>query len=511
MQTSDKNKINAKLLISKIALFAFVLLLLFTYSSQESNNQSFELSQAAFLYEGNELIGVNTDDRAVELDSSQSNKAAEVKAAAGVSAEDAALSTNVISTPSLINFSVTDEEQVNLIDYAKQQTKVLEQGYTLTIDDKYKYYIKDEDTVEWTVEKILLAYLPDQSYLDYYQTTGKFKPYTIDDKKFTGITINNDIKISEGYSTGSLYIENREDLLFELFHKDQNKTYDIISDSASIKSIKKDNDMSNTVFKLNNPNLADNTVTYNGQQIITNEIDPIIEVVQTFETVKSESIDFDTVQEVDDSMLTGQFEVKTEGQEGTKEITYENQMVNGEVVSTEKVDEEVTEKPVHKVILVGDGEVTNSVTVSGSGSSTDSGSTSSTSFSNSDASASASGFIWPSSGTRITCQYGCYSGHTGIDIQSYYGGPIYAAKDGMVVTSGWSNYGYGYHVVIDHGNGVKTLYAHQNQQPPVSVGQYVSQGQMIGYEGATGNVTGEHLHFEVQINGTAVNPYPYIA
>lgn len=507
MQTSDKNKINAKLLISKIALFAFVLLLLFTYSSQESNNQNFELNQAAFLYEGNELVGVNTDDRALELEASQKNKAAEVKAAAGVTDPDTALSTKVINTPSLIKFNLTDEEQVELIDYAKQQTKVLEQGYTLTVDDKYKYYIKDKETVEWTIEKILLAYLPDKSYLDYYQSTGKFKTYTQGDKKFTGISINNDIKVTEGYSTGSLYIENQEDLLFNLFHKDQNKTYDIISDSASIKSIKNDNDMNDTVFKINNPNLADNTVTYNGQQIITNDLDPVIEVVQTFETVESETIDFDTVQEVDESMLTGQFEVKTEGEEGKKEITYENKMVNGEVVSTEKVNEEVTEKPVHKVILVGDGQVTNSVTVNGSGTS----STDSTSFSNSNASASASGFIWPSSGTRVTCQYGCYSGHTGIDIQSYYGGPIYAAKDGMVVTSGWSNYGYGYHVVIDHGNGVKTLYAHQNQPPPVSVGQYVSQGQMIGYEGATGNVTGEHLHFEVQINGTAVNPYPYIA
>ncbi|WOO88800.1 peptidoglycan DD-metalloendopeptidase family protein [Mollicutes bacterium LVI A0078] len=507
MQTSDKNKINAKLLISKIALFAFVLLLLFTYSSQESNNQNFELNQAAFLYEGNELVGVNTDDRALELEAAQKNKAAEVKAAAGVTDPDTALSTKVINTPSLIKFNLTDEEQVELIDYAKQQTKVLEQGYTLTVDDKYKYYIKDKETVEWTIEKILLAYLPDKSYLDYYQSTGKFKTYTQGDKKFTGISINNDIKVTEGYSTGSLYIENQEDLLFNLFHKDQNKTYDIISDSASIKSIKNDNDMNDTVFKINNPNLADNTVTYNGQQIITNDLDPVIEAVQTFETVESETIDFDTVQEVDESMLTGQFEVKTEGEEGKKEITYENKMVNGEVVSTEKVNEEVTEKPVHKVILVGDGQVTNSVTVNGSGTS----STDSTSFSNSNASASASGFIWPSSGTRVTCQYGCYSGHVGIDIQSYYGGPIYAAKDGMVVTSGWSNYGYGYHVVIDHGNGVKTLYAHQNQPPPVSVGQYVSQGQMIGYEGATGNVTGEHLHFEVQINGTAVNPYPYIA
>lgn len=498
MEASENKKINVKIVVIKIVLFAFILLLLFTYSKRETNNQTFNLNNAAFLYEGDQLVGVNTEERALELTTAQGNKAKQVITDNGTTVEETVLSTKVINTPSIVKFNVTEDEQVSNIDYAKQQTKVLEQGYTISIDGKYKYYVKDRETIEWTIEKILLAYLPEQSYLDYYQSTGKFKSYTIDDKTYTGISIANEIKVTEGYTTGSKYIENREDLLFDLFHKDQNKDYDIISDSASIKSIKEDNDLSDIVFKLDNPNLTEDTVTYNGQQVVVNDIDPVLTVVQTFETKKTKDIDYETVQEVDDTMLTGQFEVKTEGKTGEKEITYENQMVNGKVISTEKVSEEVTKNPEHKVILVGEGTVANSVTVDdGSGDYTPSTS-------------SSSGFIWPSSSKSVTCEYGCYSGHTGIDIQSYYGGPEYAAKAGTVVTSGWSNYGYGYHVVIDHGNGVKTLYAHQKSQPPVSVGQYVEQGQVIGFEGATGNVTGEHLHFEVQINGTAVNPRGYI-
>lgn len=500
MQDSDQKKYNIKSILVKIALFAFVLCLLFIYSKKDTNIQEFKFNEAAFLYEGDQLVGVNTGKKAEELNVAQENRAQQVSKEAETSVDEAALSTRVVKTPSLVDFAITDKQQVENIDYAKQQTKILEQGYTLTIDNKYKYYVKDLDTLEWTKDKVLLAYLPDQSYLDYYNSIGEFKPYKVEDKTFTGISITNDIKVTEGYTTGSKYIENKEDLLFDLFHKDQNRQFDIISDTASIKSIREDNQMSDVEFKIDNPNLNENTVTYNGLQVVTNDIDPVLEIVQTFETVKKKSIDFETVQEVDDSLLAGQFEVKTEGKEGSKEITYENQLVNGKVVSTKKVGEEVTKTPVHKVIKIGKGTVNNSVTVTGN-----------TVGTSSDASANASGFIWPSSSRSITCVFGCYSGHTGIDIQSYYGGPIYAAKSGVVTISGWSNYGYGYHVVIDHGNGVKTLYAHQKQQPPVSVGQYVEQGQVIGFEGATGRVTGEHLHFEVQINGTAVNPYSYIA
>lgn len=502
MQTGNQKKISVKIVLAKIVLFAFVLLLLFTYSSQESNNQSFDLQETAFLYEGNQLVGVNIDDRAQELVDAQANKAKEVTKESNSKSADTSLSTKVISTPSIVNFTLSDEEQIDTIDYAKQKTKVLEQGYTLSIDGKYKYYVKDKETIAWTIDKILLAYVPDQSYIEYYKTTGNFKPYTVGNNKFTGISISNDITISEGYTTGSIYVDEKEDLLFDLFHKDQNREYQLISDSDSIQSIQDDKDLSETEFKLNNPNISESAVTYNGQKIVTNKIDPVLDIVQTFETVKTEDIAYETVQEVDDEMLTGQFEVKNEGKDGEKEITYESKMVNGKVVSKEKVDEEVTIKPEHEVILVGEGTATNTVTVDG-------GTSELGEFSSS--TASSSGYIWPSSSKSVTCEYMCYTNHTGIDIQSYYGGPIYAAKSGTVVTSGWSPYGYGYHVIIDHGNGMQTLYAHQKQQPPVSVGQYVQQGQVIGFEGATGRVTGEHLHFEVRINGSTVNPRGYIS
>jgi murein DD-endopeptidase MepM/ murein hydrolase activator NlpD len=125
------------------------------------------------------------------------------------------------------------------------------------------------------------------------------------------------------------------------------------------------------------------------------------------------------------------------------------------------------------------------------------------------ASRSASGFIWPVRGP-VTSPFGTRWGrmHTGIDIGVPYGTPIHAAASGQVIYAGWMD-GYGNLVFIDHGRGISTGYAHQSSIA-VSNGQTVSQGQVIGYVGCTGHCFGPHLHFEVRVNGTPVDPLGYL-
>ncbi len=130
-------------------------------------------------------------------------------------------------------------------------------------------------------------------------------------------------------------------------------------------------------------------------------------------------------------------------------------------------------------------------------------------------SSSSSGFIKPSGGS-VTCYYGprvhpvtgAYSTHTGVDFGASYGSPIVAAKSGVVTTATY-NIAYGNMVIIDHGDGTSTLYAHASSFA-TSVGQTVSQGQTIAYVGSTGYSTGPHLHFEIRINGQHVDPLPYV-
>jgi murein DD-endopeptidase MepM/ murein hydrolase activator NlpD len=122
---------------------------------------------------------------------------------------------------------------------------------------------------------------------------------------------------------------------------------------------------------------------------------------------------------------------------------------------------------------------------------------------------SSSGFIWPASGV-VTSGFGWRWGrmHEGLDIAASYGAPISAASSGTVIYAGWMG-GYGNLVVIDHGGGLATAYGHQSSIA-VSSGSQVSQGQTIGYVGSTGHSTGPHLHFEVRVNGAAVDPMGYL-
>lgn len=124
--------------------------------------------------------------------------------------------------------------------------------------------------------------------------------------------------------------------------------------------------------------------------------------------------------------------------------------------------------------------------------------------------ASRSGFIWPTTGP-ISSYYGP-AHRLGIDIDLYSNpnAPIAAAAAGKVIFVGGNPCcSYGYYVVIDHGNGFETLYAHFSSIA-VSRGQQVAQGQLLGYGGRTGYATGNHLHFEVHLNGSVVNPLVYL-
>ncbi len=128
-----------------------------------------------------------------------------------------------------------------------------------------------------------------------------------------------------------------------------------------------------------------------------------------------------------------------------------------------------------------------------------------------------SGFICPLSGKskrNITTGMNGYKGHTGVDFACPEGTPILAAKSGRVIKSeakirNGKYYSYGNYVTITHGDGTMTLYAHMSRRA-VSTNEQVSQGQVIGYVGSTGNSTGNHLHFEIFVSGRRVNPSQYL-
>ncbi len=213
------------------------------------------------------------------------------------------------------------------------------------------------------------------------------------------------------------------------------------------------------------------------------------------------SIPYETIERQSSSLAKGTKKTTQNGSYGQKVITELVTYINGEISYTSFLSEKVTKNPVNKIVLVG--TKTYSSPVYGGA-------------------VTSRGFTWPTRGAySISSRYGYrnpgisgWGFHGGIDIIRYGGSagiPVVASASGTVVTaySGWS--GYGHTVVINHGNGITTRYAHM--QPGsicVRAGQYVYQGQQIGRIGSTGNSTGPHLHFEVLVYGRKVNPLNYI-
>lgn len=210
-------------------------------------------------------------------------------------------------------------------------------------------------------------------------------------------------------------------------------------------------------------------------------------------TDKDYKVEYNTTVKKDSSKYAGYQSVVTKGENGVNKTITEVTYLNGVAIGDPVVTKKVVKAPVNEVIVVG----TKNVYVTSA-----------------PQNASSSGFKWPLSKLGVLTskfaevrQNGTKS-HGGVDIAVPVGTKVIAVKGGTVSFAGWDS-GYGNYVVIDHGNGLKTLYAH-NKSLCVSKGDTVTANQMIALSGNTGRSTGPHLHFEVRVNGKKVDPGYYI-
>lgn len=218
-----------------------------------------------------------------------------------------------------------------------------------------------------------------------------------------------------------------------------------------------------------------------GQELILVKSKPYINVIAKVEGEKIETIPFET-KVVTDNSAPNSIRVRQAGKDGEKKVVYVATKRNGVIEEREIKEETILKKAVDKIVVKG-----NQVTVASRGS------------------GGSGNLDWPTSGS-ITNRF--RSNHSGIDIANKTGTPIKAVESGYVTFAGWQG-GYGNFVIVDHGNGLVTRYAHCSSIK-VSVGQKVSRGQTIATVGSTGRSTGPHLHFEVLVNGGFRNPLSYL-
>ena len=237
-----------------------------------------------------------------------------------------------------------------------------------------------------------------------------------------------------------------------------------------------------------NPQQDFSSSFYVGDVLTISQAMPYLQVKRTPVSTYQETIPYSTEEQEDEDLAFGTTKVVQEGAEGLAEVTQQQVFYGDSSTPSETtiIDRVVVQEPVTKIIAKGKKLANGDLASTGSGT-----------------------LMWPVPGYTYVSRW-MSSYHKGADICAPYGTPIYAADSGVVTTAGY-HYSYGNYVIINHGNGYQTLYAHASRLN-VHVGQAVSQGDVIAYVGSTGNSTGNHCHFEVYVNGvrrSAREWFPY--
>lgn len=371
---------------------------------------------------------------------------------------------------SLFASKMDNQELAALLD---EKVEWLAPGATLSVNNgEYQFAVATEEEGQ----KVL-----DQLKEEATANLGDAVVKSVDFQEEVSLEAGN-VKVSE--------IQSSNEILDEIkAGKEEVKTH-VVEEGESFWMIANNNDLSVDELQKLNSDIVPEKLQI-GQEISLTKLEPLVSVVVTKEVTVEETIAHSTEYKDTSKLLKGESKVVTKGSDGKKKVTYEVKEANGATLEKEVVKEVVVAEPVTEVVNKGTGSIQIS-------------SRSASSYSGGNGTLS-----WPLSNNKITSPYGTRSRgfHSGIDLVAKTGTPVYASAGGKVVLSSWY-YGYGNCIVVDHGNGLKTRYAHLSGFN-VKVGDTVSRGQQIGRSGNTGNSTGPHLHFEVIVNGSTKNPVNY--
>ncbi|KAB8136833.1 M23 family metallopeptidase [Gracilibacillus oryzae] len=383
---------------------------------------------------------------------------------------------NITYVPETVFTAQTSEEQV--IDYLEEELTVQVEASALTVGDKVVGYFSNEEKAESVIKKYKEKFVSNEA-LEQLENNEDTDALSVGESRITDVSLSADVSMIEEKVAASQLLTVEEGLTLLEKGTLENKKY-TVAEGDVLGSIASKHDLTLDQLMELNPGLTEDSLIQIGDELNVTVLKPFVEVVVTEEQKVEETIEYATEIKESETMYKGDKEVKQEGSDGSKEVQYEIQKVNGKTVAKETVTENVTEEAVNKVIVKG----TKVIPSRGTGN-----------------------FHWPAVGGYISSHMGERWGsyHKGIDIARPSGRSILAADNGTVVEAGYNSGGYGNKIVIDHNNGYRTVYAHMSSIS-VSVGQTVEKGSTIGVMGSTGNSTGVHLHFEVHKNGSLVNP-----
>ncbi len=347
-------------------------------------------------------------------------------------------------------------------------------AYGLYIGNAFYGALTEKDKIDATLEDLL----------DVYRTGAANEK----------VAFENTISYEPGLYLAESIV-NEDDIIETITAKKNVATYYTAVEGDSPIAITNKLGMTMSEFAALNPGFSESTMVYIGDKYLITQEEPYLAVTVTRTEVYDENTAYDTEYYNDSTKYQGSSVVTQNGVYGTDRVTADVSYINGVEVRRKVLNRITVEEPTPKIVALG----------------------TKTPPSNTDyviQNVEVGQMYWPVGGanggliSEMPYGYGGYYGHKGLDISAPYGTPIYAADSGTVTLAKW--YGdYGYCVMIEHDNGIVTVYGHASYLH-VYAGQRVTQGQQIADVGSTGRSTGNHLHFEVRINGICMNPINYL-
>ncbi|HAF98149.1 MULTISPECIES: peptidoglycan DD-metalloendopeptidase family protein [Paenibacillus] len=388
---------------------------------------------------------------------------------------------------------INSEETLNKLD---GMLKAYARGVELKVDGKTVAIVKDQETARAAIEAAKLKFAPDADagktktqQVAFKKVSAQASTKNKEDAELESVQIKEEITVAGTKADPNKVLDVEDAVKVLTGAKDKPVTY-TVKEGDTISSIAKQYGMKSSEVMALNPGLEEKYMQIGAELQLTQP--EALLTVRTVETVtEKQPSKPETIVRKSDQLPLGKRKVVRPGRDGVKTVSYVVTKENGRVVSKLWTGQEVVQEALPEVVYKGT-KVERKAAAPKVSKKT----------------SSSKQFAWPVSGARITSSFGHRWGrsHEGIDVVG--GSTIMAAASGRVVFSGQQS-GYGNVVIVDHGNGYRTLYGHMSRIS-VSNGQSISQGQKLGVMGNTGRSTGTHLHFEIQKNGVAQNPMKYL-
>jgi murein DD-endopeptidase MepM/ murein hydrolase activator NlpD len=356
-----------------------------------------------------------------------------------------------------LSLDITPKEEIKQVLNSKMEYKV--KAAAIQISGEKVVWVEDEETARRVLDAVKAAFIKED-----------------ENSKLEGVEIEEEVLIVEDYISPDKLMDKERAVSTLLRGTDEIKVHKV-KKGESLWLIARNNSMTVSDLKNANPDIKSETLQI-GQELNLIVPKPYLNVITKEVITYNKGIPYPTKIEYDDSLWSWETRIKQNGIYGTKEVTARVVRKNGVEIEREILEERVLKEPVYRILTRG----TKTAPSRGTGR-----------------------FLWPTIG-RISSPFGKRGRefHTGVDIAAPVGTPVRAADSGTVTFAGW-NGGYGRLIIVDHGNGFTTYYAH-NSKLLVGVGDKVEKGQTISLVGSSGRSTGPHLHFEIRKNGEPLNP-----